>query len=305
MNEWNLVLFAIALVVIILCFAMVLLQHHKTRKIMKTLNQMLDSALDGSFTEHRFDESLLSSVECRLNRYLTASAVSARNLTAEKEKIKELLADISHQTKTPIANILLYAQLLEEQELPEESIDCVAALREQAEKLSFLIASLVKLSRLETGVFTLHPVSQAITPMLEEAAGQLAPKAAQKEIRLTTNPTEADAVFDYKWTAEALCNLMDNAIKYTPPGGSIQISVQKYDLFCRIDVADTGIGISEAEQAKVFSRFYRSPSVSEQDGVGIGLYLTRRILAGQSGYIKVASSLGGGSVFSMFLPRKA
>ncbi|MGI6182353.1 MAG: sensor histidine kinase, partial [Agathobaculum sp.] len=75
---------------------------------------------------------------------------------------------------------------------------------------------LVKLSRLETGVFTLHPVSHAITPMLEEAAEQLAPKAAQKEIRLTTNPTETDAVFDYKWTTEALCNLMDNAIKYTP-----------------------------------------------------------------------------------------
>ncbi len=305
MNEWSLVPLAVALASIFLCAVVVLLEHRKTKKIMHTLNQMLDSALDGSFTEHRFDESLLSSVECRLNRYLTASAVSARNLTAEKEKIKELLADISHQTKTPIANILLYAQLLEEQELPEESIDCVAALREQAEKLSFLIASLVKLSRLETGVFTLHPVSQAITPMLEEAAGQLAPKAAQKEIRLTTNPTEADAVFDYKWTTEALCNLMDNAIKYTPPGGRIQISVREYDLFCRIDVADTGIGISEAEQAKVFSRFYRSPSVSEQDGVGIGLYLTRQILAGQGGYIKVASSLGGGSVFSMFLPRKA
>lgn len=305
MNEWSLVPLAVALASIFLCAVVVLLEHRKTKKIMHTLNQMLDSALDGSFTEHRFDESLLSSVECRLNRYLTASAVSARNLTTEKEKIKELLADISHQTKTPIANILLYAQLLEEQKMPEESIDCVAALRGQAEKLSFLIASLVKLSRLETGVFTLHPVSHAITPMLEEATGQLAPKAAQKEIRLTTNSTEADAVFDYKWTTEALCNLMDNAIKYTPPGGRIQISVREYDLFCRIDVADTGIGISEAEQAKVFSRFYRSPSVSEQDGVGIGLYLTRQILAGQGGYIKVASSLGGGSVFSMFLPRKA
>ncbi len=305
MNEWNLAPFVIALAAILLCFAIILHQDRKTKRIMKTLDQMLDSALDGSFTEHRFDESLLSSMECRLNRYLTASAVSARNLTAEKEKIKELLADISHQTKTPIANILLYAQLLEEQELPEESIACVTALRGQGEKLSFLITSLLKLSRLETGVFSLHPVSRAIAPMLEEAAGQLAPKVMQKEIRLTTNPTEANAVFDYKWTTEALCNLMDNAIKYTPAGGSIQVSVKEYDLFCRIDVADTGIGISEAEQAKVFSRFYRSPSVSEQDGVGIGLYLTRQILAGQGGYIKVTSSLGSGSVFSMFLPRQA
>ena len=299
-------MFAVASGSVLVCIAALLFSHRKTKKIMNTLNQMLDDAMDGSFTEHRFDESLLSSVECRLNRYLTASAVSARNLTAEKEKIKELLADISHQTKTPIANILLYAQLLEEQDLPEESMDCVVALRGQAEKLNFLIAALVKLSRLEAGVFTLHPENRAIAPMVEEAAGQMAPKAAQKGVLLIANPTEAHAhaVFDYKWTTEALCNLVDNAIKYTPAGGSIRISVKEYDLFCRIDVADTGIGISEAEQAKVFSRFYRSPAVSEQDGVGIGLYLTRRILAGQSGYIKVAATLGGGSVFSVFLPRQ-
>ena len=122
---------------------------------MITLNQMLDSALDGSFVEHRYDESLLSLVENRMNQYLSASSVSARNLSTEKEKIKELLADISHQTKTPLANILLYAQLLEEQELSKENMVCTTALIGQAEKLNFLIDSLVKLSRLETGVFTI------------------------------------------------------------------------------------------------------------------------------------------------------
>lgn len=305
MNEWKLVPFVITLAAIFLCLAIVLLEHRKTKRIMKTLNQMLDCAMDGSFAENTFDESLLSAVESRLNRYLTASAVSAHNLKTEKEKIKELLADISHQTKTPLANILLYAQLLEEENLPEENMTCVAALRGQAEKLSFLIASLVKLSRLEIGVFTLHPVSNALAPMLEEAAKQFAPKAAKKEIQITLNATDAHAVFDYKWTTEALCNLLDNALKYTLPGGSIQLSVEVYELFCRIDVADTGIGISEAEQAKVFSRFYRSQSVSEQDGVGIGLYLIRQILSGQEGYVKVASTPGSGSVFSMFLPRQA
>ncbi len=303
MNEGNLLPFVIALTAILLSLAIVLLEHRKTKRIMKTLNQMLDCAIDGSFVENTFDESLLSAVESRLNQYLTASAVSARNLTAEKEKIKELLADISHQTKTPIANILLYAQLLEEQTLPEECMTYVAALRGQAEKLSFLIASLVKLSRLETGVITLRPISNAIAPMLEETAKQFAPKAAQKEIHMTVNATDAQSVFDYKWTTEALCNLLDNAMKYTPSGGSIRLSVEEYELFCRVDVADTGIGISEAEQAKVFSRFYRSQSVSEQDGAGIGLYLTRQILAGQEGYVKVSSAPGHGSVFSMFLPR--
>lgn len=305
MNEGNLFPIVIALAAIVLSIVIVLLERRKTKRIMKKLYQMLDLAMDERFEESTFDESLLSAVESKLSRYLTACVVSARNVTAEKEKIKALLSDTSHQTKTPIANLLLYAQLMEEQDLPEESMTCVAALRGQAEKLNFLISALVKLSRLETGVFTLHPISNAIAPMLEEAAKQLMPKAAQKEILLVTNLTEAHGVFDYKWTMEALCNLLDNAVKYTPAGGRIQLSAAEYDLFCRIDVADTGIGISEAEQAKVFSRFYRSPSVSDQDGVGIGLYLTRQILTGQEGYIKVASTPGSGSVFSMFLPRQA
>lgn len=301
MNEFTPVLL-ITTAAMLLCLAGVILQRYKTRKIMQTLNKMIDSALDGSFTEHSFDESMLSLVENRFSRYLTASTVSARNLSSEKEKIKELLSDISHQTKTPLANILLYAQLLEEQELPQESVDCVSALRGQAEKLNFLIASLVKLSRLEAGVFTLHPVLNPIALILEETVKQFAPKAVQKNIQLTMNTTDAYAVFDCKWTIEALCNIVDNAIKYTPSGGSIHISVKEYDLFCRIDIADTGIGISEAEQAKVFTRFYRSSLISEQEGIGIGLYLVRQILAGQGGYIKVTSSLGKGSIFSMFIP---
>lgn len=304
MNSGNVLPFAIMTAVVFLCAVLVLLERRNTKKVIKTLDKMLNCAMDGSFTEHTFDESLLSAVESRFNQYLAASAVSARNLAAEKEKIKELLADISHQTKTPIANISLYAQLLEEQHLPEESAACVSALRGQAEKLSFLIAALLKLSRLETGVITLHPVSNRIAPMVEEAVKQLAPKAMQKKIQMTVNAPEAHAVFDCKWTVEALCNLLDNAVKYTPSGGSIQISVEEYELFCRVNVADTGIGIAEAEQAKVFSRFYRSPAVSEQDGAGIGLYLTRQILAAEGGYIKVASAPDHGSVFSVFLPQQ-
>lgn len=303
-NE-NQVLFILALTTIVLCCIIVALQHRKLKKTILTLGQMLDSALDGSFTEHTFDETLLSSVESRLNRYLSSSVVSARNLTTEKEKIKELLADISHQTKTPLSNILLYAQLLEEQNLPEDSKNCVAALSGQAEKLSFLISSLVKLSRLEAGVLTLHPTTNSIAPMLEEVAGQLITKAETKGVQFTLGSTDASAVYDFKWTTEALCNLVDNAIKYTPPGGKIQISVKEYDLFCRIDITDTGMGISEGEQARIFTRFYRSPSVSEQEGVGIGLYLARQILTEQGGYIKLVSSIGNGATFSMFLPREA
>jgi signal transduction histidine kinase len=302
MTDWLLPLSIVALLALMLCAVLMLLERRKARKTLDTLRRMLDAAIDGCFTEQSFDESLLSALEGRLNRYLSASVVSARNLAAEKDKIKTLLADLSHQTKTPLSNLLLYAQLLAEQPLSAESAALVTALSEQTEKLRFLIDSLVKLSRLETGVLTPRPALNPVAPMLREAVGQFAPVAARKGLSLTVEaPEDVFARFDPKWTAEALCNLLDNAVKYTPAGG-IHVSARAYELFCRIDVTDTGIGIAEAEQAKVFTRFYRSPAVGELEGVGIGLYLTREILAGQGGYLKLASTPGNGSVFSMFLP---
>jgi len=264
---------------------------------------MLDEAMRGNFSETRFDESRLSAVETKLAHYLSASAVSARRVKEEKDQIKTLIGDISHQTKTPIANVLLYAQLLGEQELTASGRACAVSLEEQAKKLQSLIASLVKTSRLETGVFVLHPVSGPLEPMLEEAITQFVPKAAEKGILLTLHPTDATAVCDAKWTGEAVCNLLDNAMKYTPAPGSVTVEVVAYEMFCRIDVADTGPGIPEEEQTKVFQRFYRSAAVSQKPGVGIGLYLTRQIAEAQGGYVKVFSKPGEGATFSFYLPR--
>ena len=115
---------------------------------------------------------------------------------------------------------------------------------------------------------------------------------------------EIYAFFDFKWTLEAISNLVDNAIKYTPNGGNIRISVREYELFVRVDIADTGIGMTEEETAKIFTRFYRSPRTAEEPGVGIGLYLCREIISTEGGYIKVSSEPEKGSVFSVFLPKQ-
>jgi len=139
--------------------------------------------------------------------------------------------------------------------------------------------------------------------MLEEAAAQFAPRAAEKGVTLALRPTDAAAVFDAKWTGEAVCCLLDNAVKYTPAGGSVTVEAVAYELFSRVDVTDTGPGIPEVEQAKVFQRFYRSAAVSQEPGVGIGLYLARQIAEGQGGYLKVFSKPGKGAKFSLYLPR--
>lgn len=297
-------LLALAVLALLAAIGIAVWTHLRARRMLDTLDKMLDEAIRGEFRESLYDESRLSALETRMAHYLSASAVSAKNLAEEKEKIKTLIGDISHQTKTPIANLLLYAQLLEEQDLPPESRDCAAALERQAEKLRFLIDALVKTSRLETGVLAMTPAVNPLRRVLESAAAQAAPKAEAKGVALTVESTDLTARFDPKWTAEALYNLVDNAVKYTPAGGSVTLRARSYELFCRIDVADTGPGIPEAEQARIFQRFYRSPSVSSEEGVGIGLYLSRQIAAGQGGYLKVTSRPGEGSIFSLFLPRE-
>ncbi len=290
-------------VAVLAAVVVILWDRRQLRRTLRGLDQMLTEAIRGGFAEKRFDESRLSALETKLAHYLSASAVSAQTAAEEKDKIKTLIGDISHQTKTPIANILLYAQLLGEQDLAPEGRACAAALEEQAQKLQSLIESLIKASRLETGVLTLHPTPSPLAPMLAEAAAQFAPQAAGKGISLTLASTAATAVFDAKWTGEAVCNLLDNAIKYTPAGGSVTVETIPYELFCRIDVTDTGSGIPEGEQAKVFGRFYRSASVSQEPGVGIGLYLVRQIAQAQGGYVKVTSKPGQGAKFSLYLPR--
>ncbi|MGL4799900.1 MAG: sensor histidine kinase [Cellulosilyticaceae bacterium] len=274
------------------------------KKMIKRLNQMIDNAIEGKPIENSFDETEMSALETKLSHYLTANNRTKGQLEEEKTKINGFISDISHQTKTPIANILLYTQLLSESDLSEQDKMCVEALMMQAEKLNFLVAALVKASRLETGMVAVTPKEAPVKVLIEVAITQVEAKAKAKTIQLVVKETDALAFFDKKWTIEALYNLIDNAVKYTPEGGSVEVEVVSYPLFCRIDIKDTGRGIKEEDIPKIFTRFYRAPEVSREEGVGIGLYLAREIITKQGGYIKVQSTCGEGATFSVFLPRE-
>ena len=276
------------------------------RRTVRRLDRMLSTAIDGGFGEESFDESAPSALESRMARFLNGSARSLRGVQRQRESIQRLLSDISHQTKTPLANLRLYSSLLMEEELTPRQREQAQVIFQQSEKLSFLIETLVKLSRLETDVLAVTPKSQPLSPLLERAVSQAKAAAEQKGIALQLHlqqQAEMKALYDLRWTAEALGNLLDNAVKYTPPGGCIQVSATQYELFCRIDVRDNGIGIAEEEQAQIFGRFYRGRQVREQEGLGIGLYLAREIAQKQGGYLKLSSRPGQGSTFSLYLPR--
>lgn len=274
----------------------------KMNRQIKKLDEMLDKAIDGSFTESRFDESQLSYIENKMWKYLSLSEISARKTAYEKSKIKTLIADISHQTKTPVSNIMLYSELLAECDLSDVEKDYANRIYSQSEKLSFLITSLVKLSRLETGIIALSPKETAVAPMLRNIIVQAQAKADEKGLELTLECYDEKAVFDEKWTNEAIWNIVDNALKYTDKG-SVKISVKEYEMFLCIEISDTGRGIPEEEMTQIFSRFYRSENTISEEGVGIGLYIARQIISAEKGYIKVTSEIGKGSTFSVFLSK--
>lgn len=271
-------------------------------RTLRCLSDMLESAIDGTFDETRYDESELSRLESRWKQYFYQSKLSVEQTEKEREELKSLVSDISHQTKTPLSNIRLYSGLLMEQAGSEAEKEMAAQIEAQAEKLEFLIRALVKMSRLQTQVIEVVPCRQQIAPMTDAAMETVRERAEKKHIRITYEvPSEICALFDRKWTEEALVNVMENAVKYSPPGSTVDIRVKEYEFYVCIRVSDQGMGISEEEKAQIFTRFYRSPRVQQEEGVGIGLYLAREILKRENGYIKLESKEGEGSCFMLYL----
>lgn len=221
---------------------------------------------------------------------------------AEKNKMKELVSDISHQTKTPIANLKLCMEILQDEPVSERAEEFLNSMESQIGKLDFLLQGMVKISRLETGVIKIRDQESDLRETIGRAVSAIVPKAEKKQIRLYVEcDREIRIRHDGKWTGEAIFNVLDNAVKYTEAGGSIHIEVAVQEIFTRISIRDTGKGIAPERQAEIFTRFYREPEVHEQEGIGIGLYLARKILELQKGYIEVRSEAGEGAEFRMYL----
>ena len=275
-----------------------------TDGLCQTLDHMMDST-DRPQVDYEA-ETLLSRISHRLERLYNVMQKTRHTAEGEKEELQSLVSDISHQTKTPIANLKLINDTMLTRPLTEEKRkEFLQATGTQLDKLDFLIQGMVKTSRLETGVITLEKQDAVIGDTLVSAINGVLAPMEQKEISLSVAcPSDLTISHDSRWTSEALFNILDNAVKYTSAGGSIQVRVRDWEMYLRIDVTDTGRGIPEHSQGTIFKRFYRDEAVHDIDGVGIGLYLAREIITMQGGYITVESKVGEGSTFSVFLPIK-
>jgi signal transduction histidine kinase len=275
-----------------------------TSGLCQTMDSMITGGQEPARAEDR--ETIFARISYRLSRLYNILQENRCRVDEERRELQTLVSDISHQVKTPVANLKMVTDtLLAKPVTEQERRDFLQGIRSQTDKLEFLVQSMGKASRLETGAITLEKKDGPLLDTLAQAMSGIVYGAEQKGISVEVQcPEDLRVSHDSKWTAEALFNLLDNAVKYTPAGGMISVSVEQWEMYVKLDVTDTGKGIPESRQAAIFRRFYREEEVHDQPGVGIGLYLAREIVTRQGGYIKVASEPDRGSAFSVFLPRR-
>ena len=254
------------------------------------------------------EENLFYKINYRLGRLYEVMQENKNSIAKERADLQELISDISHQVKTPIANLkMINNTLLENEVPPQKQKEFLTAQASQLDKLDFLMQAMIKTSRLETGVISLEQRQQPVYDTLAAALGGILLNAEKKQIDVQVEcPEHLDARHDRKWTSEALFNILDNAVKYTPAGGQIRVSVEGWEMYVKIDIADTGIGISEEFQSHIFESFSqeRSSSDSGIEGSGLGMGIVKKLVDLMNGKITVQSKPGAGSTFTITLPLK-
>lgn len=274
------------------------------KKIANVVDQMVDGIISDKTMQAAYetDDGIFSKICHKLNKLYDTKALFIKRTKEEMSATHQLISDISHQVKTPVANLKMYTEMLEKRLDKGEELCYLRIMEEQANKLDFLMQSLIKMSRLETHIISLSIQSFKLLDIIASVLGGIVPKAEMKGIQLKTLcPPEITVLVDFKWTVEAIFNILENAVKYTGNGGSIQVIATPLESFVSLEIIDNGMGINQQEIPLIFKRFYRGDSVGEKEGIGLGLALARDIITMEKGYVSVTSEIGKGSDFRVML----
>lgn len=287
------------LLILAICYG-----NYQKRKTYRMIDRLLDSVLSQEMIVYsEMEEGEFSALVSKIKQIQEVLENRAKSADSEKEQVKSLVSNMSHQLKTPLANLSLYAEILGQGEIaPERKAEFANKMQRQIEKLDWIVESLSKMVKLEQNIDGFEVKDTQIRQTILDAIDTVYEKVEKKALHLNLEPFEDRALYhNRKWTVEVFVNLLENAIKYTDKGGAISIRVKPYELYTEIQFIDNGRGIHKEELTDIFKRFYRSPEVENMEGSGIGLYLSNLILEKEKGYITVASEYGKGSCFSVFL----
>ena len=293
-----------SIILLVLLFLVVWWSIREKRKTYRRIDELLDRVLNQEIIlDSDIKEGEYSALVSKMKQIQEVLESHARSAETEKEQVKSLVSNMSHQLKTPLANLSLYAEILEKNELSQErKNEFFSKMQRQIEKLSWMVESLSKMVKLEQKLDDFEVKNTKIRQTILDAVDTVYEKLEKKDIQLDMESFEERFLYpNRKWTVEVFVNLLENAIKYTEKGGFISIRVKSYELYTEIQVSDNGRGIRQEELTDIFKRFYRSPEVENMEGSGIGLYLCNLILEKEKGYITAISEYGKGSCFSVFL----
>jgi two-component system, OmpR family, phosphate regulon sensor histidine kinase PhoR len=244
----------------------------------------------------------------RLQRVIGQLEREQKNLERLERIRKDFVINVSHELRTPLASIQGYTETLLDGALHDQENNArfLGIIQQNATRLGRLIADIMTLSRIELKTQKFQFASYPVAHLLDEALDTMRPAAEKKEIRLVLEPPPqgAEVFCDSEATHQILANLLDNAIKYTPEGGTVTASAIAESDTVRFLVRDTGIGVPKEELSRLFERFYRVDKARSRElgGTGLGLAIVKHLVLAQGGDVSVNSELGQGSVFSFTLP---
>lgn len=291
------------LLLAVLCAAAGYVIYEK-RKTYRDIDKLLDCVLNQKEISHsEVKEGEFSALVSKIGRIQQMLGRQVEQAEEEKEQVKSLVSNMSHQLKTPLANLSIYTDILDNPKLDDEKRqEMNGKMKKQIEKLDWIIGSLMKMVKLEQDVIVFEAQALSIRQTILEAIDAVYEKVEKKGLSITSEPYDDVRLYhNRKWTAEGFVNILENAVKYTKPGGSIQIRVRSYEMYTEVQFIDNGCGIHDDEIPHIFRRFYRGKETGDVEGSGIGLYLSSLIFEKEKGYMTVKSEYGDGSCFSVFL----
>lgn len=285
-----------------LIFGLYEAQLYRRRQTAKQLCDEIDRILRGEdridFDEYR--EGELSVLAAEIHKMTARLREQNAALRKEKQFAKEALEDISHQLRTPLTSVMMILGLMGSPGQSEaERMDYLRELYELLSRMKWLIETMLGLSRIEADAvrFAREPVS--CRALIDRAVETVSVTAELKGVEIQSDLNgEPGFVGDLRYTAEALVNLLKNAIEHTPPGGTVTVSAKGTVGSTVITIADTGEGIPEAELPYIFERFRRASEYTK-NGFGIGLAFAKKVVSAQDGSLKAANRSPNGAVFTI------
>ena len=306
--RWQAVLLAW---MIALPFCLVLLfSCRKNRKRVDRLALAAERVVEGDYSVRVPDggEEGFDRLGHHFNQMSERLGVQVAGLKRDKIVLKDTLTDISHQMKTPLSSLMMYHELMEAE--PDMAWSQRKVFLERGNtalrRMDWLIRQLLKMARLESGIVTFRSEPVSLESVVGDAGSALMALAAERnvEIRITETPAGAVVAGDAEWLAEAVSNLVKNAVEHAPPGTEVEVAVTDTPLVCRISVADHGAGFPAGMKTSLFERYHGAGSRVTAESTGIGLPLAHFVFRHHDGDLFVQDTPGGGATLVAVLPKQ-